>query len=117
VKIAEVATLAREIAAAQSFEYPGNFGRGTLRYQIHVLEFADRLCLKAETNAQIDEDRAAKLLREAWDDLVAKLGESANGFKATRHNGFKVWRTGFTHMGRFCTNGFARGLAVRESEL
>lgn len=109
----QIAALANEIAAAHSFEYAGNFGRGTLRFQVQVIVSEAAVTLSAVTNAQISEKRAKEELAKVWGELVARLGDEASAYKKQTSGGYKVWRQGFWHMGRFCTSAFARGLEVR----
>jgi hypothetical protein len=111
----QIAALASEIAAARAFDYAGNFGRGTFRFQVKVTHTDTQVTLRAVTNAQITEKQAAAELNAVWTALVEALGESAKLCKMVRPSaGRTVGRSGFWHMSRFCTESFWRGLELKQ---
>lgn len=110
----QIAALATEIAASRAFDYAGNYGRGTFRFQVTVSHTDTQVTLRAVTNAQITEKRAADELNAVWTALVEALGESAKLCKVQRTaDGKKIGRGGFWHMSRFCTESFWRGLELK----
>lgn len=112
----QIAALAKEIATAHAFEYAGNFGRGTFRYQVSVEHRGDALYLAAACNAQISEARAKEELAKVWGELAQRVGDEALAqYVYAKSNGYKLWRYGFWNMGRFCTSGFRRGLRAKKA--
>lgn len=111
--LADIATFARKTAAENAFDYAGNFGRGTFRYEIKVTLNDSGLTLSATTNAQISEEKAKEELSKVWEAVVSFVGSDANQFKTKFFNGKKIGRGGFYHMSRFCTESFYRGIEVR----
>lgn len=110
----EIADLARSIAAARAFDYAGNFGRGTFRFEVEVTHNDNGVMLRAVTNARISEKQATTELNAVWNELVTALGDAAKPYKAKlATGGKKVGRSGFWHMGHFCTQSFWRGIERR----
>lgn len=113
--VAQTSQLAKDIAAANAFDYAGNFGKGTFRYQVQVVVVGNRINLIAECNAQINEDRARSELAKLWAALVdatTSAGIAAN-LSVPLQKGRKLWRVGFWNMGVFCTTGLARGVRAK----
>lgn len=113
----QIAALAAEIAESHAFEYAGNFGRGTFRFAVRVeTGHEGALYLAANCNAQISEQRAQEELSKVWQALRARVGvEVLNQYVHATTRGHKVWRYGFWNMGRFCTEGFRRGIRVKQA--
>lgn len=117
MNLTQIAAIATEIAKSHAFDYAGNFGRGTFRFEVRVETREGALYLAAKCNAQISEKRAQEELSKVWQELRARVGvEVLNQYVfATSPKGNKVWRTGYWHMGHFCTDGFRRGIRARKA--
>lgn len=115
--IEQVAEAAKKIAAQNAFEYAGNYGRGTFRFEVLVDFRGDRVALWAKVNACISIERAREEMQKVWSALVAEIQESGStgGFVMPKHRGRYVWRTGFWNMGTFCTDGISRQIKIRKA--
>jgi hypothetical protein len=111
----QIAALATDIATARAFDYAGNFGRGTFRFEVKASCTDTSVTLRAVTNARITEKQAQAELTAVWDALIVAMGDSAKLYKVKKTvDGKRVGRGGFWHMSRFCTDSFWRGMELKE---
>lgn len=113
----QIATAATEIAARHAFKYASN--QGTLdafTFAVKIKRTENDVLLFAECNAQISEKRASAELRKVYDALKAVILASGTRAKFIKTRGYAEWRTGFWHMGRFCTTDLVRGIRVVAEE-
>lgn len=121
----EIAKIARDIAAERAFDYAGNFGRGTFRFEVQArvdsssimgpgYDGPGSLMLTADCNAQIDKARAITELNAVWNELVKRI--DATGYATVTTRGHRLWSTGFWHMGHWSVTGYARGLQTKRTK-
>ncbi len=113
--IQETAKLAQEIAASMAFDYAGNYGRGTFRFEVTVRVSGNVISLHAVINACIRKERARKELEAVWLALKTELANRnvLNNFTLPVKRGKTRWLTGDFHMGCFHEDGLMRQLRVK----
>lgn len=111
--VEQIEIIANEIAAKHAFTYDSNQGtKDAFTFQVKVRRSAGDILLHADCNAQISQARAKAELLTVWNELKAAVVASGTPARVIKTRGYKEWRTGFWHMNRFDTCGFARGMRL-----
>jgi hypothetical protein len=100
--------MAQVMAAAKAFRAEG----------VHISASQGRIIISADTNIHTNDKAAQALVLAAKKALGESLVAAFPGrkFQHAKARGYRIWRQGFEHMGRFCTTGWAVGINLVRTE-